>query len=260
MKLRDIKDNFNEREIQPGAGSWEKLSAQLDAVESKEKRPYLYWLGAIAAILVVALIAYPAISGINSGILGPDNQVVIQESVNVDEAGTEVNKSPKNDVAVEVKSDSEFNEQEKSIEKEKEKAPAAKNLPAAIPVKEALAQAHSSERISSKIHKSTASNATLSNDENITSKIETVDISTIAQVENGQPLTADQEAALLLKSLLENPENKTDVATHYIKPKQLLRETEWDVEADRRNRINKELKDGLGRLKNEAFALIGVNN
>ncbi|MGB5982962.1 MAG: hypothetical protein WBG46_12535 [Nonlabens sp.] len=261
MKLRDIKDNFNEREIQPGAGSWEKLSAQLDVAEKNKKRPYLYWLGAVAAILVVALLAYPVMSGVNSRNEDPNNQVVVQEPPADNENIKEVNKSPQSEVAVEIKLGSELNEQEKSIEKEKEKAPVAKNLPAATHVKQALAQTHSSNKIN-KDHKTQpqkVEDKIISQTQEAVANVESIDSSTMVEDQTKPALTADQEAAKLLEKLLGN-DNTEVVSTRSIKSEQLLRETEWDIEADRHNRINKGLKDGLGKLKNEAFALIGRNN
>jgi len=262
MKLRDIKDNFNEREIQPGAGSWEKLSAQLDVAEKNRKQPYLYWLGAIAAILILALIAYPAVSGINSETVDPHNQVVVQESVNNNEAVTEVNKTPQNEVAIEVELDSELNEQEKSIEKEKEKAPVAKNLPASTHVKQALAQTH----LSNKMKKDQNSQNSKIEDKELTQSqeavaiVESLDTSTGSESQTKRLLTPDEEAERLLQQFLNDGTNSTEVVTQSIKSEQLLRETELDIEAERHNRINKGLKDGLGKLKNEAFALIGRNN
>ncbi len=69
-------------------------------------------------------------------------------------------------------------------------------------------------------------------------------------------LTPEQEADLLLKEAFAKAESKT-IASQSIKPEQLLRETEWDIESERRNVLNDGLKSGLDILKNEAFALIG---
>lgn len=260
MKLKNIKDSFNEREIQPGADSWQKLSAQLDAADKNKKRPYLYWLGAVAAIIIVALMVYPAINRVDMVETSPDSQLVIDESSTNSKTDKKDDNSPQIEVAVEVNLNSELREQENSIEKERETAPAVKKTPVTPQVKQALAQARSFKRNPVKVNTSTTVSKPLLDDPKPLNKVEAIDMTANATVENKQPLTADQEAALLLKGLLENSSNGTSVATHSIKPEQLLRETEWDVEADRRNRLNKELKDGLGRLKNEAFALIGVNN
>jgi hypothetical protein len=60
MGRHKIEDQFKEklsaREINPSAGSWEKLSGQLDS-EGKNPRPVFWWIGIAATLLGAILIA-----------------------------------------------------------------------------------------------------------------------------------------------------------------------------------------------------------
>ena len=242
MKLKNIKDSFNEREIQPSAGSWEKLSAQLDGQEKKKKKPYLYWIGAVAALLLIALMVYPAFN--NATIKAGDQT---SQMVEVNTTEPELQNSSTETIVMDINktalSNNEVEGDEIVVTNVSNKKPTAK-----APQKVLNRAVVNSVPVKKETSAITAMNAK-----------GTVMVESIAQNEVAQ-LTAEQEADLLLNSLLNNNQAKENVASYTIQPKQLLRETEWDIEADRRNQLNNELKKGLGKLKTEAFALIGVDN
>lgn len=59
MKLKDIKNQFDQREIRPSEGSWDQLAERLDNTEKKASINWLYYAGATAAILVMILLVFP---------------------------------------------------------------------------------------------------------------------------------------------------------------------------------------------------------
>ena len=50
---RQIREKLQEREIQPSASAWERLSSQLDDVEQKKRSPWFLYLGYAASIAVI---------------------------------------------------------------------------------------------------------------------------------------------------------------------------------------------------------------
>ncbi|MEP2970208.1 MAG: hypothetical protein ABJO82_11775, partial [Nonlabens ulvanivorans] len=85
MKLNNIKNTFEKREIKPSAGSWDVLSARLDEDDKKSKKPVvIYWLSAIAAIFIAALLLYPSLS--NETIINSDDKIVNTLPLNTDNA------------------------------------------------------------------------------------------------------------------------------------------------------------------------------
>jgi hypothetical protein len=63
---------------------------------------------------------------------------------------------------------------------------------------------------------------------------------------------------LLLRQAIKNT-SISEIDVKKINVAQLLRETEWDIEADRRIKIDNTIFDQLDKLKSEAFALVGAN-
>ncbi len=261
MKLDEIKRGFEEREIQPSAGAWDKLSGKLDKENKKSRKSYLYWVGAVAAAIVIALMLYPVLTDSFSTEPLPSEQMVDADQDTVNERendGTLADDNHQNSELV-VK---EHTEKAGAVD-EKEGSTGFANAPAASSVAQVTAPVTSEEKYAVRLlekKKKTAQNTPAS-------QIKKLKIDAIAGIEqpqqkpeNADIFTAQKEAGELLNSLLDNSKiETTEVAAHSIKPEQLLRETEWDLEAERRDRLNRGINQGLGILKNEAFALIGVD-
>ncbi len=259
MKLDDIKRGFGEREIQPSAGSWDKLSAKLDKENKKSRKSYLYWIGAVAAAIVIALMVYPAINDSFSSGPMPSEQMVDVDSdtVTKERSGKadDGDREKNSQLAVDIKT-----EKAGAVD---EKEGSTGFAPAASSVAQVTAPVTSEEKSAASLLK----NKRKMGQNNPADQIKKLKIDAIAGVEQPESkpdaadmITAQQEAGALLNSLLGTSEiETTEVATHSIKPEQLLRETEWDLEAERRDRVNRGINQGLGILKNEAFALIGVD-
>lgn len=261
MKLDEIKRGFGEREIQPSAGSWDKLSAKLDKENKKSRKSYLYWIGAIAAAIVIALMVYPAINdSFSSGPMPSEQMVDVDSDIITKERAGKAGDSDRETVsqlAIDIKT-----EKAGAVD-EKEGSTGFANAPAASIVAQVTAPVTSEEKSAASL----LNNKEKTVQNTAADQIKKLKIDAIAGVEQAESkpdaadmITAQQEAGALLNSLLGTSEfETTEVATHSIKPEQLLRETEWDLEAERRDRVNRGINQGLGILKNEAFALIGVD-
>ncbi|MDP5100670.1 MAG: hypothetical protein NWQ09_05025, partial [Nonlabens sp.] len=88
MKLNNIKKSFDERVIAPSPASWDKLAQRLDNEQKTKKRPYLYWLGAVAAAVVIALmIIVPVFTNsadsINDSVVKQDGKPVIKNKLDI---------------------------------------------------------------------------------------------------------------------------------------------------------------------------------
>lgn len=229
MKLKNIKDNFDKREIAPSADSWQRLASQLDQADKKKKRPFLYWICAAAAVLVIALM----VSQVSLFTTDLTPQI---DSITVVEKETYNSESKASDAVVST--------EKLPVVKEKTVTETSKHLKSAMVASKKRATKTTVQKTPLVIEKIA---------------ISPVEVDETAMASNKiNNLTLVQETDLLLKEAFAKAESQS-IVTKSIDPDQLLRETEWDLEADRRNRLNKGLKSGLGVLKVEAFALIGAD-
>ena len=253
MKFNNIKDKFEDREIQPSADSWERLSQRLDTGEKKSKKPVILWLSGIAAVLILGWIAAPAFFAFQTS-QPVDNGLVIEESNDMDDASFEnkdeeieipsdLNDSKKNAI---VSSDIQKESQESKV-KEKRQTPVVKEV-----VKASVKNDIAFETAINQKEGNLVIQDALADKE--TTAVE-------AQV-TGPMSEADRLLNDALKRLGSKSQIDTGVAANSkpsIDPHKLLRETEWDLEAQKRNLLENTLLDGLGKLKREAIALIDRN-
>ncbi|WOI21842.1 hypothetical protein [Nonlabens ulvanivorans] len=254
MKLNNIKNTFEKREIKPSAGSWDVLSARLDEDDKKSKKPVvIYWLSAIAAIFIAALLLYPSLS--NETIINSDDKIVNTLPLNTDNAkddllivepklerdknidvastvNTEVqNNDDSNNNAIKNQSIAQNNKQPKTVNsKVKDQAINVQNPASSLNIDKAL----------SKGNEDTAM-ASVSNQHIIEKQ-----------------LTAEEEMELLLNKAMGKVE-VTEVAVKTINPDKLLRETEWDIESDNRSKLQNSIQGGLNFLRAEAVAIVDRN-
>ncbi|WP_298951558.1 hypothetical protein [uncultured Nonlabens sp.] len=253
MKLKNIKNSFNNREINPSTGAWDQLAARLDQEEKNKKKPFIYWLGAIAAIFILGVVLYPFLNGSSITLESNENTIVLEDTT-----PTKESTGKKSDIALEKKLDFE-EKTESSVEKQ-----LIKNTTLTA-VSEKRKQKRSSHIAS--VSK-TIVNKQIVNEESTVKEIKPNSIiedssinpllsNPIAQT-TPKKLTAEEEMELLLNEAMQNTP-KTVIATKEYNIDQLVRESEWDIEADRRNRVNNLIFDQLGRLKAEAVVIISGN-
>jgi len=243
MNLNNIKDKFNDREIQPGADSWEKLSQRLDRTDAQSKKPILLWLTAAAAVLVLGLTTVPSLFS-HTDVTPLDRQMVIETP----EVETPLRREP----YFESNSPESVKETVPEVAREKE----------AIATVENTTKATQKTAETKKAPISSIQDIALEQPEKAAVHPTTLQTG-VAQAAPEvlvptEPQTPFNEANALLDKALKQVQGKEAMATT-INPTKLLRETEWDLEAQRHNRLENTLLDGLGRLKREAVALIDRN-
>jgi hypothetical protein len=260
MKLNNIKDSFENRKIEPSASAWDQLASRLDQEEKKDKKPEIYWLGAIAAALVFGFFLYPLVTN-PIDTTEKQNEIVVEEKNTTIEANSFQNKElvtqdiitkdKENEIALEENGNIKKNissENNTTRKKSNFNDPKAKFTKNKTSINSEIAAADLGPTAKEKAKKSYIPEDNL---------IDPAIANAITQ-NKAQPLTAGQEMELLLSKALKNV-RLNEVAVEEINIDRLLRETEWDIEADRRNRVNDIIYDQLGKLKSEAFALVGAN-
>ncbi len=253
MKLNNIKESFDNRKIEPSIGAWDTLASRLDQEENKSKKPVILWLSAIAAVLILGVFIYPILSSEIVIKKGSSNEVVIDQTKPTEVIPVnKVNVNPVNDAQVDQLKD--FNDLQQAValseeKNEKSKSIINNNNSKNIKIEDVGAVVPNPE-VNSAISFTDSPKNSIIEDNSIDPKIivEVVEVSP-------KKLTAEEEMELLLNQAIENVEAK-EYAVKNINIDQLVRETEWDIEADRRNRFNNYLYDQLGKLKKEAVATI----
>ncbi|GAK93696.1 hypothetical protein JCM19298_1033 [Nonlabens ulvanivorans] len=252
MKLNNIKNTFEKREIRPSAGSWDVLSARLDEDDKKSKKPVvIYWLSAIAAIFIAALLIYPSLT--NDALINSDNNEVVNtlpvdvditnedmiivepKLENTDVASTVNTEVQNNDEsgnnAIKNQSIAQNNKQPKTVNsKVKDQVINVQNPASSFNIDEPLSKGNEDTAMASVP------------DQHIIKK----------------QLTAEEEMELLLNKAMGKVE-VTEVAVKTINPDKLLRETEWDIKSDNRSKLQNSIQGGLNFLRAEAVAIVDRN-
>lgn len=260
MKLNNIKKSFEDRKIEPSTTAWSQLASRLDQEEKKNKKPVIYWLSAIAAAVVLGLVLYPFLSSdVNS--IEKHNQLVVEENKTPIEATDPQNKEAIQQGPLTTHKEAQIAlEEDWKIKKEaSHKKSLSKNNLITNPHK---GIALKNTLVTNSIIKHTGITVV---DKETTPQsyypegnpIEPIIANKVAQ-STPQALTAEEEMELLLRQAIKNT-SISEIDVKKINVAQLLRETEWDIEADRRIKIDNTIFDQLDKLKSEAFALVGAN-
>ncbi|KQC32802.1 hypothetical protein AAU57_05355 [Nonlabens sp. YIK11] len=251
MKLNNIKNKFDDREIQPSADSWDRLSERLSTIEKKKKQPVVLWLSGIAAILILGLLAAPAIL-FNDTIDPTGSEIVIEETstqqkdldLEAMEPVPVIKEQPQDAVAITDKDAAVTDEvKAKRVPLESKKLP--------IQPKK-VTDIASIERKDEIIEQNAIAASTT--DFNTQETVEQEDTSSLNEVDQ---LLDNAMKKIARKKQINN--SVAAISSSSVNPQKLLRETEWDIEAQNRNKLENTLLDGLGRLKREAVALIDRN-
>lgn len=252
MKLNNIKNTFEKREIRPSASSWDVLSARLDEDDKKSKKPVvIYWLSAIAAIFIAALLIYPSLT--NDALINSDNNEVVNTlPVDVDITNEDMiivePKLENTDVASTVNTEVQNNDESGNN--------AIKN--------QSIAQNNKQPKtVNSKVKDQVINVQNPASSFNIDEPLskgneDTVMASVPDQHIIKKQLTAEEEMELLLNKAMGKVE-VTEVAVKTINPDKLLRETEWDIKSDNRSKLQNSIQGGLNFLRAEAVAIVDRN-
>jgi len=269
MKLKNIKDSFDKREIQPSDGAWDQLASRLDEQKkASSRKPFIYWISAVAAVLILGWLVFPFFSNQMESVAPHDEMIVQQEKTDTlsketttqeivvsenEDAGIDnepvITNSQRSDMATTVRDESAEFRNDKEANKVlvvKKSRSNSKTMAADI----AGITDVQEENRDQPLLKTTKTDDSIIG----ANKVENAVVENNSQLK--KTLTAEEEADLLLTQALKTV-SYTEIEVKEINVNQLLRETEWDIEADRRNKVNDAIFDGLGKLKSEAFALIG---
>ncbi|EAS18605.1 hypothetical protein FNJ87_05680 [Nonlabens mediterrranea] len=255
MKLNNIKNTFEKREIKPSADSWDVLSARLDEDDKKSKKPVvIYWLSAIAAIFIAALLLYPSLNK-DTVSKSDDRSIVNTIPESIDNNNKDVKivepqlESVENDnLASTVSAETQNND--KRINKSIENQAIVYNT---TPVKTKEPVVKTQE-----IDLQNSASTTGINEPLVDSNDNTAMASLSTQPMIEKQLTAEEEMELLLNKAMGKVE-VTEVAVKTVNPDKLLRETEWDIKSDNRSKLQNSIQGGLDFLRAEAVAIVDRN-
>jgi hypothetical protein len=254
MKLNNIKKSFDQRNLAPSPGSWDKLAQRLDNEQKNKKRPYLYWLGAVAAAVIIALmIIVPVftnpVDSINDSVVKQDGKPVIENKVNTPKPDT----SDENEV-VDAKT---MQTQENAVATQPTKTITSKKSQQTT-LQTSNSQLAQSEKNNQEVKNSKPMQLNTNTNRNTAVAVQEQKETGIGSTATTK-LTAAQEADLLLERAMKKTQLQTTVTSAKVDPSKLLMETQWDIEADRRNRVENILQDQFGKLKAHAVAIIIKN-
>ncbi len=248
MKLKNIQDKFEDREIQPSIHTWDKLSQRLDQEDKKKKKPVLFWVAAVAAILVLGLLIIPSLL-MQEVVKENNQQLVIEEPVQEVEETT----LPERDVMIDQNAES-------IADVEVENDP-VKNQSQTITTSLALKTVPATPTGIALEEPTRENNEVLNANSTVTMQTSNP-MAGIEQALSGETTDELSEADRLLNQAMLQIKKKraVDVAavatSKKLDPGKLLRETEWDLEYQRQRRLENSLLDGLGRLKREAVVFL----
>ncbi|PRP65615.1 hypothetical protein [Nonlabens agnitus] len=250
MKLNDIKNKFDDREIQPSADSWDRLSERLSTVDKKKKQPIVLWLSGIAAILILGLLAAPAI--FFNDTIDPTGSEVVMEEASTQQKDLEPEAMEPVPTIKEQPQDAVVITDKDTAVKDEVKTKRVPLESKRLPIQHMKVTDIASIEPKDKVVEQNAIASTT--DFNTLETVEQEEASSLNEVDQ---LLDNAMKKIALKKQINNSvaaSNNTSVD-----PQKLLRETEWDIEAQNRNKLENTLLDGLGRLKREAVALIDRN-
>tara|TARA_R110002012_G_scaffold284130_2_gene474801 strand:- start:1165 stop:1926 length:762 start_codon:yes stop_codon:yes gene_type:complete len=252
MKLNNIKNTFEKREIRPSAGSWDVLSARLDEDDKKSKKPVvIYWLSAIAAIFIAALLIYPSLT--NDALINSDNNEVVNTlPVDVDITNEDMiivePKLENTDVASTVNTDVHINDESSNNVIKNQSIAQNNKQPKTV-----------NSKLKNDIQTVQNSATAIVIDEPLLNVNEDTAMASVPdQHIIEKQLTAEEEMELLLSKAMGKVEI-TEVAVKTVNPDKLLRETEWDIESDNRSKLQNSIQGGLNFLRAEAVAIVDRN-
>ncbi|RKS56148.1 hypothetical protein BC962_1127 [Gillisia mitskevichiae] len=240
-----IKRQLLDREIAPSAGSWDKLSAKLDASQEK-KRPFAFWMGIAASIIGGILILSLVF---NNSTLSNSPEIV---------------DAPKEDLKIEktpVKSSKEiFTE----IKKEAERVAASEGKQESITSKKdkvdpLINQVRSKNREEIAV----LDNKALLKEQKINTSLEAASdnlldltlnnalASVLTQTDNGQEVTDAEINKLLAEaaSKISQERYKKDFALGKVNAQDLLQDVEFEMDNSFRDKIFEILKEGYSKAR-----------
>lgn len=265
MNLDKLKKRFDHREITPSKGLWDQLDSRLDAHKHRSQ-PLLqrFWWVGIAALLLLGLLIFPLSRKRNPQQNPPEIMVTAPVNKPNQELSTEpVSQDPASGTTPVIQQTTTgiasaplYQAQNAGVHSQQQSV-AQKTYPSPKPE----TGQNSYPMISKKEMATLVAPIPLIDsqpDSGMVGLMESVAPS-IPSRHGLEGLTAQQQTDLLLEQAMEALVTKPLPETAALNPQKLLLETEWDLESDRRERLNNKINKGLEQVAKNALALIRIN-
>ena len=250
IKFEDhIKEQLEKRELEPSAGSWEKLNAKLEN-ESSVKSNRKWWIGAVAAV-VVALITTIFIFNEKN-----DFAPKIVDTPQIEEAKEPVKNSQfQAPVEVAEQEPKEIESFQKSYTKPTESNPPASSASentevavADIPENQTISERQKIPVLNSVVAENSIEKTLLSN------KLKQIVSEVKRKQRSEEALSTTEVEALLAQAAVEISKTKADYSNGYIDPQALLADVEEEMYRSFKEKMFEVLKEGYQK------AMIAVSN
>jgi hypothetical protein len=241
-----IKRELQEREIAPSPGSWEKLSAKLDATQEK-KRPFAFWMG-IAASIVGGILILSLVFNNSTPLDSPEVVDVPKEEVKIKKTPIETSEEtfiPANEKSEQVAASNV--KKEPITPKSNTTVAPVKQLPQNN--REAVAAIGTKSLIK---EQSLITHSALTGDKILDVKLNEALASVLSQNKNGQTVTDAEVNKLLAEAAAKiiQQRYKSDFAAGKVNPQDLLQDVEFEMDNSFRDKIFEMLKEGYSKAKN----------
>lgn len=241
MGINRFEDKIKElqaREIAPTSGSWDKLSASLDAKQEK-KKPLIFWMG-IAATIIGGILILSLVFNNTTPSNSPEIVDVPKEKVNSDKD-------------MELPSKEIFTDKQEVAE-----VAISENIEELVPENnERTSSIKNREKIvvlnNKALHKSQKVNiaVTSNNDKILELSINDALANVLAKTKNVATVTDAEVNELLAEaaSKISQERYKTDYAVGKVNAEDLLQDVEFEMDNSFRDRIFEILKEGYSRAR-----------
>lgn len=241
---KDFRDKLRNRELQPGAGSWDRLRGQLDS-QAGRRSAKIYWWTGVAALVAIGwvvsdflfsqteapsvVIEQPAVEEVEQSHGRPKSEPSLEEA---SETSTSIN--PSSQVA-------QSREQEEPGESQ------VQGVIAQAPERPELEPVRTHELSGNKDSQAVepdGQNPLIVTDHRLLQKVDQV-IAEVQQREDEPRQVSDAEVEALLLLALQQLDERSDSRPEEVDADALLAEVETELEASFRKRVFQLVKQGL---------------
>ncbi len=243
-----IKRELRDREITPSAGSWDKLSAKLDATEEK-KKPFVLWMGIAASIIGGILI----LSLVFNNLIPLDSPEIVdvpKNEIKLEKTQVENSEEIFIPTKTEVKqvATAEVEEVEKNQSTPRTKGNVIKKIESSQSNRDARAVIDNTNLIK---EQTLITPTVVTSDKILDAKLNDAVANVLSQTKNGQIVTDAEVNELLAEAAakISQERYKSDFAVGKVDPQDLLQDVEFEMDKSFRDKIFDMLKEGYSKAK-----------
>ena len=242
----NIKRQLQAREITPSAGSWDKLSAKLEASQEK-KKPLAFWMG-IAASIIGGVLILSLVFNNSSPLDSPEIVDGPKEELKREDPFRETSEeiyNPTQEETVRVAAKEEV-EEEQVAHKSNTSVPPVQNIPPKN--REAVASIEDKAILK---EPTIISSSQLPEDAVLDVTLTNALANVFNQTQNGETITDAEVNKLLAEAAakITRERYKTDFAVGKVNSQDLLRDVEFEMDNSFRDKIFEMLKEGYSKAK-----------